>query len=734
MKNQRLAYPTGCEKSEPFLLASHFPFAYIIRACLPALVLGASASFSHPAEGGEPESTENDSFDFVQAASAEEPDNDSDSDSKKEDLQSIMERFALVSAASKYQTRNTEAPSSVTVILRDDIKKHGYQTLADLLRSVRSMHVSYDRNYSYLGTRGFNRGDFNSRMLVLVNGHRMNNNVSDGARIGTAFLLDVDLIERVEIVRGPGSVVYGNNAFFGVINVVTRQGGDIGDTVDRGHAGEASGSYGEFNTYRGRATYGHKELFQLAKSPVSLMLSGSYFHSDGQDSLLFREFRDDTPSRGIARNRDEDEFFSGFGSLVWRDFQLDGGYLDRSKENPTAPVGSAFNDPRTETTDRRGYANLRYDNDHMEFLDEIMARVYYDSFRFDAFVPFDDPLPNNIQEQRGDWWGAEFLVRKEFTDWYQAVLGAEYQGDLNQEIYIEEQNPKTPVLNVDENRDSVGVYLQNRLQILPKKVSLDAGVRYDYFSTFGDTVNPRVGLFYNPWGTNTTYNTTCKAVYGTAFRAPNVLELVLEPNLDPETIHTYEFIWEQDYLAESYALKSTVNFFYNEIDDLITRRQAGGLRNAAGADTLGVEFGLQGFWLSGYLRTRVSYTYQHTEDNDTGERLTDSPRHLAKLSVSVPLYRQKDPTLDYPKSVFAGLEARYVGDRQTILGTTAPDYAVLNFNLYSLHLLKNLEASAGVFNLFDTEYEDPTPLLQFHRQRTIEQDGRTYYVQLTYRF
>src|SRR5205814_1495674 len=97
------------------------------------------------------------------------------------------------------------------------------------------------------GARGINLGDFNSRMLLLVDGHRINNNLTDGAFIDTAFILDMDLIDRVEVIRGPGSALYGNNAFFGVINVVTRKGAQLNGL-------EVSGEYGEFDSYKARVT------------------------------------------------------------------------------------------------------------------------------------------------------------------------------------------------------------------------------------------------------------------------------------------------------------------------------------------------------------------------------------------------------------------------------------------------------------------------------------------------
>src|SRR5437868_2338633 len=119
-------------------------------------------------------------------------------------LEELMKmEIPVVEAASKYKQKTTEAPSSVTIVTADEVKRYGHRTLADILESVPGLYVSYDRNYSFLGIRGFNRED-NSRVLLLVDGHRVNNSLSDGALIGTEFILDVDLIDRVEVIRGPG--------------------------------------------------------------------------------------------------------------------------------------------------------------------------------------------------------------------------------------------------------------------------------------------------------------------------------------------------------------------------------------------------------------------------------------------------------------------------------------------------------------------------------------------------
>ncbi len=128
----------------------------------------------------------------------------------------------------------TEAPSSVTIVTADEIARYGYRTLADILRSVRGFYVSNDRNYSYLGVRGFARpGDYNTRVLLLINGHRVNDNVYDQAAIGADFGVDVAMFDRVEIIRGPASSLYGTSAFFAVVNVITRRGASLnGISVD----------------------------------------------------------------------------------------------------------------------------------------------------------------------------------------------------------------------------------------------------------------------------------------------------------------------------------------------------------------------------------------------------------------------------------------------------------------------------------------------------------------------
>src|SRR5206468_2674797 len=126
-----------------------------------------------------------------------------------------------------------------------EIQHQGYRTLGEILNSVRSFFATNDRNYTSLGVRGFSRpGDYNTRILLLIDGHRVNDNIYDEAMIGPELALDLDLIQQIEIVRGPVSSLYGSNALFAVINITTRRGRDLNGL-------EVAGTRGSLGAWNG---------------------------------------------------------------------------------------------------------------------------------------------------------------------------------------------------------------------------------------------------------------------------------------------------------------------------------------------------------------------------------------------------------------------------------------------------------------------------------------------------
>jgi iron complex outermembrane receptor protein len=132
-----------------------------------------------------------------------------------------------VVSASRHEQSQAAAPSAVSVITADEIRLHGWRTLVEALATVPGLYTAYDRNYHYVGVRGILRpGDFGSRVLILTDGRRVNDPLYNQGPVGREFPLDLALVERIEIVHGPGSSLYGTNALLAVVNVVTKSAAD----------------------------------------------------------------------------------------------------------------------------------------------------------------------------------------------------------------------------------------------------------------------------------------------------------------------------------------------------------------------------------------------------------------------------------------------------------------------------------------------------------------------------
>ncbi len=627
----------------------------------------------------------------------------------------LFQEIPSVFGASKYEQKVTEAPSSVSIITADEIRKYGYRTLADILRSIRSFSVTNDRNYSYVGVRGFGRpGDYNSRILLLIDGHRTNDNIYNQALVGTEAPLDVDLIDRVEVIRGPGSSLYGSNAFFAVVNVITKRGRDLKGT-------EVSGEDGSFKTYKGRLSYGNRY-----RNGLEAIVSGTGYDSRG-DRLYFKEYDAPVTNYGIADHTDYDRYQSFFTKASLQDFTLEGAYSSRTKGIPTGAFGTDFNDPASKTKDERAYADVRYERS-LDGRTDLSVRLYYDYYRYDgAYAYYTDPSILTLSKDwgYGDWWGSEVRLSKKFTEAHRVIAGAEYQGSLRQDqgsYYIDGSSWWE-----DARRSRIwAAYLQDEIT-LSKKMKLNAGVRYDRYSNFGGTTNPRLAFIYNP-----TDKSAVKMLYGSAFRTPNAFELyysspgtnVPNPDLKPERIKTYELVYER-YLGEGFRVSASG--YYYRTKDLIDQVDMGPsgtmFDNLAEVTARGAELELDNKWSNG-TEGRFSYTIQRAEGRMTGEPITNSPAQLAKLNLAVPIVK---------KNIFVGVEEQCMSRRRTLAGEYAESFYLTNLTLFTQHLIDRLEVSASVYNLFDKIYGDPVSA-DLSPIDVVLQDGRTYRVKVTYAF
>ena len=625
-----------------------------------------------------------------------------------------------VFSASKYRQKVNEAPSSVTIVTSEDIRKFGYRTLADIIHGVRGFSTTYDRNYTYVGVRGFALpGDYNTRVLLMVDGHRVNDNIYDNAAVGTDFILDVDLIERVEVSRGPGSSIWGSNAFFAVVNVVTRSSRDLKGT-------ELSGEAGSFNTYKGRISYGVS-----TRTGLDAVISASGSRSSG-DRLYFPEFDERNPfadpratNNGYSDNSDFDRFSSVFTKISAQNVTVAAAYVERTKGIPTGVYGIDFNDPANETTDQRGYVDAQYNRAFGSSV-EMAARVFYDYYHFAGDYLYSGVV--NRDWSYGSSWGGEARLGLKTLRSHRIILGAEYQGNQRQEQGNADEDPYVSYF-FDRRRSRIwAAYVQDEITLSPSLL-VNAGLRYDHTSTFGGTTNPRLAAIWK-----VDEEDTLKLIYGRAFRAPSVYELYYEapastPNivanagLRPEKIDTYEVVYERAFAPR---LRASVSGYYYRIQDLIVQVTDNAIsthENLNEVEGKGFELELENRWSSG-LQGRLSYALQQAVDAKTDAALPNSPEHLAKLGLSIPLVKDR---------LLLGVEELYTGKRKTMTDAYLDPVYLTNVTLLLRNASRSLELSASVYNLFDRSYADPVPL-DFVPLYTVQQDGRTLRVKLTYAF
>lgn len=631
----------------------------------------------------------------------------------------FLEDLPSVFSASKYEQRLSEAPASVSIVTADEIRNYGYRTLEDILDSVRGFYTTNDRNYGYPGVRGFNRpGDYGTRILLLLDGQRLNDGLYDAALIDREFPVDVDLIERVEIIRGTGSSLYGSNAVLAIVNVITKRGRDLKGV-------ELAASAGSNDSREGRASYGDKY-----SNGIEMLISGTGFDTDGDDRIYFPEFDDPSTNNGVAENGDDESTQALFAKLSYEGLTLQVDYNDRDKRFPTGSYGTIFNDRRNKTSDALTHVFLNYVHSFQNQV-EINADINYGRYDYDGAYVYDysdTAVPDPVVWDDGSnaqWWRYELQASIYAFDRHKLITGVEYRDNTQQDQYNNDEFDS--YLDSEDDSDVWGLYVQDEFKI-SDTLTVNAGVRHDDYDSFGGTTNPRAALIYNPLD-----KTTVKLIYGEAFRAPNAYELnyhdgffTQKPpeDLDPETIKSTELVLEQ---GIGQHLNAVVNIFYYKIKDLITLTTDPAddllvFDNVDEVKTHGLGLELEGKWPGGWSG-RVSYSYQNAEDEETGDTLSNSPHNLFKVNLIAPAFSQR---------LLAGIEYQYVGERETLGSDDADAYSLVNLTLNAPDLWGGLSLAGSVYNLFDEEYGDVGS--EEHIQTEIPQDGRTYRLKAYYRF
>ncbi len=616
-----------------------------------------------------------------------------------------------VYSASRFVQKASEAPSSVTVVTAADIRSFGWRTLADVARSVRGMYLADDRNYSYAGARGFQRpGDYNTRFLLLVDGNRINDPVYDQAPMGGEFPLELDLIERIEFVPGPGSSVFGSNALFGVINVITRKPGAAPDS-------RVAFEAGSFGTRQASARTALR-----SGGGVDIVLGASRYLSDGQD-LYFREFDTPADNHGVAVGLDWEQRSRVYASASAGPWSVSLIHARRTKGIPTASFNQPFNTPGSYTIDQQSYASLAWSGS-LGAHEEVLARVLAGRYESVGDYLYPDASVNH-DGSKAAWWSTELKLVSTRWRGHKLVAGLDHEHDYRLLQFTYDRAPHASILDDRRSARRLGLYVQDEIA-LSGALRANLGLRHDRVTGLDGVTSPRAALILQCGP-----DTIAKLVHGAAFRAPNSYEKhyaypgpggqLANPQLRKERVASTELVLERQLGVDA---RLTATAFHNSASSLVTLLEdpaTGTTRfeNAPALHLRGAELELEQRWRSGAM-LRASYSQASLHGGGAAGQ-SSAPARLAKLNLALPLGH----------GWRAGAEAQHVGARHGMAGAVG-GYWLANLNLVSGRLAGAGELSLGLYNLFDRAYADPAA--PEHRQASLAQDGRSVRVRLAYAF
>lgn len=631
-----------------------------------------------------------------------------------------------VTAASREAESIDDAPASVSLISQAELRAFGYQTLWDAVGGQRGVYQTNDLTYASIGLRGFSSpSDYGNRLLVTLDGHTMNDDYIGSSYVGYDARTDLLDVEHLELVRGPGSALYGTNAFFGVLNVVTRD----RDSMMRPYASIATDASRSVRLRTGASAKFDRD--------VGMWVSAGGIYSQGQD-YFFPEYAD----RGTIEEADP---FHAYNAALrgWAgDFTLEASFHRREKRIPTGAFQTIIGDPRTNAADTRGFVELRYEPRFGKEL-SLYVRTFADLYLYDGNFAYESEPPApagqtevNHDEWRGVWAGIEARAAWSPVEWMRVTAGAEGRGSvvgIMQNRVDNGPNYLDPPGN--DGFEVAGAYAV--LDIEPvRALSINLGGRADYVSTFGDVAfSPRAAVITRPW-----QGGTIKLMGGSAFRAPSPYELLYNDNglsqiasgpLEPERIWTGELEVSQR-VDETVFL---VSGFYNRIENLIDTvditPDVFQFQNVPDIyHTIGGEAEVRRDFRKGWM-VAATYSFQRTRRasllrNGTTRR-ANSPEHLfgvRAIATLVPDF--------FVLATRLRIEGPRLGEDQNGQLIEGEIPVLADFIVSGQAREFGLSWAAGLRNLFDWRHTSPVD--DDLQQTFVPLPGRTLFVQTTVEF
>ena len=663
-----------------------------------------------------------------------------------------------------------QAAAITSVVTAEQIKSMGATQLHEVLETVPGVHATLQPNsgdYSY-SIRGI-RNAQNSQVLILLNGTRITTPFNGTLLTGTE--MPIEDIQQLEVIRGPGSALYGADAFAGVINIITKKAKDIDGKV----LGVRAGDHG---TQSGWGQYGA----QWAGWDVAASLQ--YQHSDGDggrtvhaDAQTLNDYLLGTHA-SYAPGPMNTNYGTFNGHLNLQRKHWDIGFWAYNTSGGTRAGGAGALDPNGNANGEQYMGDVRFSTEDWLENWELTAHASYLQADFQAqnnLLPSNAVLPigpdGNISSSSRsitlftdglnlNFGHMEKIPSIELSSIYKGLknhmirfsAGFRYEGltpsDKRNFGYGVQLPPVVDgsLINVTGtsfaympaiHRTIKSLVAQDEWQIA-EHLHFTAGVRYDYYSDFGGTTNPRLALV---WDINE--QLTSKLLYGKAFRAPNFAEQATQNNpvilgnrsLKPETINTYE--WALNYRPTS-ALSTAVDVFYYQINDLISavpdlNRSTSTYQNSGNQNGYGTEFEFN-WQIAEQWRVRGNYAWQHSINEKTNNPVTGVPEHHVFVAFDwqfLPQW-QLQPQLNWiggrnPLKSANPMVNDLLGDNRKLR-----NYQTVDLTLRGKKLFGHLNLAASLRNAFDTKYYEPAALQLV--PQTLPMPGRSFYLEASINF
>ena len=668
-----------------------------------------------------------------------------------------------VLGASRASEAVEDAPASVTIISRQELKAMAYPTIAEAIRGVRGIYLSNDDTYISTGVRGFSRpGDYGNRILVLLDGHPTNDDWVGSSYVGFDARVDLDDVERIEVIRGAGSVIYGNGAFFGVINLVTRP----KDEPTHGELGVSTA----LGAGRARAT-----AVWHASDDAGVWLSLSGAKSPGVDRFYpeyvstptnpLTDFRGN-PATGTVSGADGFEAATLGGRAWYQALSAEWFLTSHDKHSPSAQYLTLFGDPTANNHDTRGFVDLQLEPKWESV--ESLTRVHGDYYRYSAHLPYTpnavDPASFGTENDNytGFWGGIEQrLVVKPSAD-FKLTVGADFTRHFKTHQFNIDDRARPgyagadagPILDTDNPYNNFAGYAQLDW-VISRAVRLSAGSRVDYFNNlkfnFGDALSPRLALIIKPYDRG-----NLKLTAGKAFRNPSQLERfyasqtqIASYNVRPEQVFSAEAEFTHRF---SRVVSGLITGYTNYVTNLIelgsTSYQGMDVNQDQNSNApilvVGAETELRHEWQQGWMLSLSASVQKASYQNDSNRRnVPNSPLVLGAAKAMMPLIGRtlklaSRVSVEGPRYDNAIFNKDVTCDPNAALAVACPAQGNTTtgvvWDLVLTGAIERFDANYafGLYNLMDWQY-DTVPSTEY-AQRTIRQRPRSALASLSLKF